>query len=306
MKEYEFIGKSVEAAVEEGLKSLNLSKEEAEITVLEEGKKGLFKSTPAKVKICKKMTDGERAVEFLDGIMELLNIPATNELVENEENPKITVITTSTYSVIGHRGEILDSLQVLAGAVANIGREEYKRVVVDCENYREKREDTLKRLAQKLAEKAVRTGRKVSIEPMSPYERRIIHSALSESTEVKTVSEGKEPNRFIVIVPNNLRPGADRPFRSDRRDNRGRDDRRFNRDRRDDRRDFRGRDDNRGEGRDNRDFRGRDDRRGGDRRDRGPRPEGRPQAKRAPFFGTYLGNSNKTADDAAPEKRDEE
>lgn len=287
MKEYEFIGKSVEAAVEEGLKSLNLSKEEAEITVLEEGKKGLFKSTPAKVKICKKMTDGERAVEFLDGIMELLNIPATNELVENEENTKINVITTSTYSVIGHRGEILDSLQVLAGAVANIGREEYKRVVVDCENYREKREDTLKRLAQKLAEKAVRTGRKVSIEPMSPYERRIIHSALSESTEVKTVSEGKEPNRFIVIVPNNLRPGADRPFRSDRRDNRGRDD-------------------NRGEGRDNRDFRGRDDRRGGDRRDRGPRPEGRPQAKRAPFFGTYLGNSNKTADDAAPEKKDEE
>ena len=200
MKEYEFIGKSVEAAVEEGLKSLNLSKEEAEITVLEEGKKGLFKSTPAKVKICKKMTDGERAVEFLDGIMELLNIPATNELVENEENTKINVITTSTYSVIGHRGEILDSLQVLAGAVANIGREEYKRVVVDCENYREKREDTLKRLAQKLAEKAVRTGRKVSIEPMSPYERRIIHSALSESTEVKTVSEGKEPNRFIVTV----------------------------------------------------------------------------------------------------------
>lgn len=161
------------------------------------------------MKICKKMTDGERAVEFLDGIMELLNIPATNELVENEENTKINVITTSTYSVIGHRGEILDSLQVLAGAVANIGREEYKRVVVDCENYREKREDTLKRLAQKLAEKAVRTGRKVSIEPMSPYERRIIHSALSESTEVKTVSEGKEPNRFIVIVPNNRRPGAD-------------------------------------------------------------------------------------------------
>ena len=128
MIEQEFIGKTVEAAVEEGLKTLNLSKEEAEITVLEEGKKGLFKSVPAKVSIRKKMTDGERAVEFLDKVFEILNIPVTNELTEDEENTKINVITTSSYSVIGHRGEILDSLQILAGAVANIGREDYKRV----------------------------------------------------------------------------------------------------------------------------------------------------------------------------------
>ena len=138
MKEYEFTGKTVEEATEEGLKTLGLTREEAEVVVLEEGKKGLFKSVKAKVKISKKMTDGERAVEFLEGIYPLLGIAATNELDEDGEHTKINVIATNSYSVIGHRGEVLDALQVLAGAVANIGRDEYKRVVVDCENYLEK------------------------------------------------------------------------------------------------------------------------------------------------------------------------
>lgn len=264
MKEFEFIAKTVDLAIEEGLKTLQLTREEAEITVLEEGKKGLFKSIPAKVKISKKMTDGERAVEFLDGLFEILNIPATNELVEENGSTQINIVTTASHQIIGRRGELLDSIQTLAGAIANIGRDDYKRVVVDCENYREKRELTLKKLANKLAEKAVKTGRKVAIEPMSPYERRIIHSTLSSSSDVKTVSEGKEPNRFIVIVPNNLKPGADKPIRSDRKDGGNK----FNR----------------------------DNRRGGDRRGRynkGSRPQGKPAAKRAPFFGTYLGNSNK-------------
>ncbi|HIZ03377.1 MAG TPA: protein jag [Candidatus Borkfalkia avistercoris] len=279
MNEYEFTGKTVEDAVEEGLRALGLAREEAEIVVLEEGKKGLFKSVKAKVKISKRKTDGERAVDFLEGLFDILGIAATNELEESEENTKINVITTNSYSVIGHRGEILDALQVLAGAVANIGREEYKRVVVDCENYREKREETLKRLANKLAEKAVRTGRKLSLEPMSPYERRVIHSALADSTEVKTQSEGKEPNRYIVVIPNNMRPGSDR---FERRGGKG------------------------GYGKDRKNFGDRGDRRGGynkdrqggkpydrrERRDRNPSSGGARPAKRAPYFGTYLGNSN--------------
>lgn len=281
MKEYEFTGKTVEEAVEEGLKELGLSREEAEICVLEEGKKGLFKSVKARVKISKKMTDGERAVEFLDGLYPLLNIAAANELEEDEEHTKINVIATNSYSVIGHRGEILDALQVLAGAVANIGREEYKRVVVDCENYREKREETLKRLANKLAEKAVRTGRKLSLEPMTPYERRVIHSALADSTEVKTQSEGKEPNRYIVVIPNNLRPGSDRFDRRERRggyNDRGRGDRRDNR---------RG-----GYNKDRREGKPYDRERRGGRDNRGSSYGAKPAAKRTPYFGTYLGNSN--------------
>lgn len=281
MNEYEFTGKTVEEAVEEGLKELGLSREEAEICVLEEGKKGLFKSVKARVKISKKMTDGERAVEFLDGLYPLLNIAAANELEEDEEHTKINVITTNSYSVIGHRGEILDALQVLAGAVANIGREEYKRVVVDCENYREKREETLKRLANKLAEKAVRTGRKLSLEPMTPYERRVIHSALADSTEVKTQSEGKEPNRYIVVIPNNLRPGSDR---FDRRERRGGYNDRGRGDRRDDRRG--------GYNKDRREGKPYDRERRGGRDNRGSSYGAKPAAKRTPYFGTYLGNSN--------------
>lgn len=296
MSEYEFTGKTVDEAIEEGLKMLSLERENAEITVLEEGKKGgLFsKGIKARVKIAKKRTDGERAVAFLEGMFDLLKITATTQLDENEENTKINVVTPNTYAVIGHRGEVLDALQVLTGAVANIGREEYKRVVVDCENYREKREETLRRLATKLAEKAVRLGRKLSLEPMTPYERRIIHAALADSTEVKTVSEGKEPNRYIVVVPDNLKPGSDK---FDRRGGKGRSDRKSSfRDRRNDRRG--------NDGEDKGDRRGREDRRFN--KEERPRASGLPRSKRQPYFGTYLGNSNQQAKSVEKKESEEE
>ena len=299
MTDLEFTGKTVDEAVEEGLKTLGLTREEAHIEVLEEGKKGgLFsKGVKARVKVGKKQTDGERAQAFLDWLFGILNFTATTELDETQEHTRINVITPNTYAVIGHRGEFLDALQVLAGAVANIGRDEYERVVVDCENYRSKREETLKRLAQKLADKAVRSGRKVAVEPMTPYERRIIHSALAENPDVKTVSEGKEPNRYIVVVPNNLRPGADRPDR--RFDKRaGRDGRRESRPYGD---------------RPYGDRRERPNGKGGYDRDRRredrPRASGLPRSKRQPYFGTFLGNSNdlnKSAENKTSEKKEEE
>lgn len=318
MTDYEFTGKTVDEAVDEGLKALGLTREEADIQVLDEGKKGgLFtKGVKARVRIGRKKTDGERAVDFLDGMFGMLGVTATTELEENEENTKINVITPNSYALIGHRGEMLDALQVLAGAVANIGREEYKRVVVDCEGYREKREETLKRLANKLAEKAVRYGKKLSLEPMTPYERRIIHAALADSTEVKTASEGKEPNRYIVVIPNNLRPGSDR---FDRRGGFNRERRPYNRDRQSRPYD---RDRNYGDRRDGYDREKREDRpyndrdrRGGYRdRDRNreerPRATGLPRSKRQPYFGTFLGNSNDMknaeAENKAPENKDEE
>lgn len=318
MTDYEFTGKTVDEAVDEGLKALGLTREEADIQVLDEGKKGgLFtKGVKARVRIGRKKTDGERAVDFLDGMFGMLGVTATTELEEGGENTKINVITPNSYALIGHRGEMLDALQVLAGAVANIGREEYKRVVVDCEGYREKREETLKRLANKLAEKAVQYGKKLSLEPMTPYERRIIHAALADSTEVKTASEGKEPNRYIVVIPNNLRPGSDR---FDRRGGFNRDRRPYNRDRQSRPYD---RDRNYGDRRDGYDREKREDRpyndrdrRGGYRdRDRNreerPRATGLPRSKRQPYFGTFLGNSNDMknaeAENKAPENKDEE
>jgi spoIIIJ-associated protein len=206
MSEFEFTGKTVEDAIEEGLKELNLTREQAEIVIIDEPVKGLIRSKKAKVNVSKKMTDGERAIDFIEQLLEKMNFNATSELNNEGEKIIINLITTSSSSIIGYRGEVLDAFQTLAGAVANIGREEYKRVVVDCENYRGKREETLINLAKRLAEKAIEKARKVTLEPMNPYERRIIHSALAENTNVKTVSEGKEPNRFIAIIPNNARP----------------------------------------------------------------------------------------------------
>lgn len=216
-------GKTVADAIDAGLKDLGLTAETAEIKVIEEGAKGGFLGLggkKAQVEITKKQSDGKRAADFLEGLFELLKVNATTEVSEEDDKITINLIATSGAALIGHRGETLDALQTLAGAVANIGNEDYKRVVVDCENYRQKREETLKNLANKLADKALRTGRKVILEPMNPFERRVIHSALTDNEHVKTESQGVEPNRYIVIIPDNLRPYSrgDRPERRDRND----------------------------------------------------------------------------------------
>ena len=265
-----FTGKTVEEAVESGLISLGVTRDEAEITIIDEGKKGIFGlgGTKAKVKVEKRATDGERAAKFIDGLFEILKINAFSEIVSDGEKVEINVQTANSHQVIGHHGEVLDAIQTIAGAVANIGNEQYKKVVVDCEHYRESRCKTLTALAEKLAKKAVEKGRKYKLEPMNPYERRIIHSALAGREDVKTISEGDEPNRYVVIIPANLKPYERRPRNDrkygDRRDKGGRGERRYS------------------------------DRRGG--RDRGerssaPRSARPARAKREIRFGTFLGNS---------------
>ena len=257
----EFTGKTVEEAVENGLKELGLTAEQADVRVLEEGKKKLFGSIKARVEIAAKevaevkveakveevaqveevkvetacpacntctttATDGERTIVFLEGLFKLLNITACTELVSEGEKVEINVTAANTTAIIGKHGAMLDAIQTLAGAVANTGRDDYKRVVVDCENYRENREATLNKLSENLAQKAIRVGKKIKLEPMNPYERRIMHAALSEREGVSTQSEGKEPNRYIVIIPDNLEdhnaPAIE--ARNDR-DRRGRNDR---------------------------------------------------------------------------------
>ena len=214
----EFTGKTVDEAIENGLKELGITAEQADVRVLEEGKKKLFGSIKARVEIAVKATeepivsascsanatDGERTVTFLEGLFELLHITACTELVSEGDKVEINVTAANTTAIIGKHGTMLDAIQTLAGAVANTGRDDYKRVVVDCENYRENREATLNKLAENLAQKAIRLGKKIMLEPMNPYERRIIHAALSEREGVSTQSEGKEPNRYIVVVPDNL------------------------------------------------------------------------------------------------------
>lgn len=227
-----FYGKSVEEAIDNALSELNISKEQAKITVLEEAQKGFFGigGKNAKVEVIALEDDGKRASDFLNGLLELMKIPATTEIKENGDKIVIDVLTTSPTAVIGYRGEVLDALQTLAGATANIGNDEYKKVVVNCENYREKREETLKNLANRIAEKALKYGKKFSLEPMNPFERKVIHSALSENEHVKTESEGVEPNRYVVVVPDNLKAGSDKSERYGKRSN-GKKDSRERRDR---------------------------------------------------------------------------
>lgn len=224
MKYVEITGKTVDEAIEKGLQELGVTAEQAEIRVLEEGKRKLFGSVKARVEIgveeesvaenaaqspkasesAEGKTDGERTVVFLEGLFELLHITACTELVAEGDKVEINVTAANGNAIIGKHGAMLDAIQTLAGAVANTGREDYKRVVVDCENYRENREATLNKLAGNLADKAIRLGKKIMLEPMNPYERRIIHAALSEREGVTTDSEGKEPNRYVVIIPENL------------------------------------------------------------------------------------------------------
>lgn len=220
MEKIEKCGKTIEEAVQLGAEELGASVEEVEYEVIEEPQKGgLFKKTiPAKVLVWKKLTDSGRAVEFLKTLFEMINVPVVTEVTRDDDKICINLTSTNSQFLIGYRGELLDALQCLAGAVANIGREDYKRVVVDCEEYRDKRENTLNELAEKLANKAVRTGRKIQLEPMNPFERRIIHSALADSEIATTESEGEEPARYIVIIPKGVELKDQRPIKNGERE----------------------------------------------------------------------------------------
>jgi len=223
----EFKDKTVEAAIEAGLKELGIAREDAQITVLDQG--GFLRKARVEILPAPKLSDAERAAAFVEGVVKKMRLDAQVKIV-SEEPSALTVSVSGKDSgmIIGYRGDVLDAVQYLASLVYNSGGGAYKRLTLDCENYREKREDILKGLARKLAGKAARTGKRVRLEPMNPSERRIIHSALQEFNDVSTSSEGTEPNRYIVITPKNARrgdsprgdaprhPREDRPFRERR------------------------------------------------------------------------------------------
>ncbi|MBQ8555649.1 MAG: Jag N-terminal domain-containing protein [Clostridia bacterium] len=142
-----------------------------------------------------------KAQAFLKELTHLMGVDVEVAVGTDAENNVFVQMTGDTLGIlIGRRGETLDALQYLTSLKVNRGQEGYTRVTLDTENYRAKREDTLIRLANRMANRAVKTGRKVSLEPMNPYERRIIHSALQANEAVDTHSEGDEPNRHVVIT----------------------------------------------------------------------------------------------------------
>jgi len=202
MKTLEMSGSNVEIALKNALEELNVTEDKVTYEVVEKGNKGFlgFGSKPTKIKVFLKRDYKKEAKDFLRSILDGMDIKAEIEVIENEKNLNINLKGNNMGVLIGHRGETLDSLQYLTSLVVNKDHDgEYKRIILDTENYRLKREETLRHLAFKMARKVAKTRRTFKFEPMNPYERRIIHSALQNDKFVVTTSEGDEPYRRVVI-----------------------------------------------------------------------------------------------------------
>ncbi len=143
------------------------------------------------------------AAVFLSDLLKAMNIEATVQAAQTDDGLRLNILSDTDGLLIGHRGETLDSIQYLVSLFLNKDRKEnaYHRVTVDTEGYRSRREETLRKLARRTAAKVVKTGRAVTMEPMNPYERRILHSSLQSFHGVTTYSEGEEPNRAVTIAP---------------------------------------------------------------------------------------------------------
>lgn len=206
MKSVVKTGKTVDEALRNALDELEAKESDVEVEIIEEPVKGLFGLIGAKdAKIMVKLIDNpvKFADEFIQEILKHMDIKASNkiDIEDNDLYVEITDISsTDTGILIGKRGSTLDSIQYLLSLVINKGREDYIRVVLDSEGYRGKREETLKNVARKMAQKAKISRRPVKLEPMNPYERRIIHSTLQKTDGVTTYSEGKDPYRRVVVV----------------------------------------------------------------------------------------------------------
>ncbi|MDD2630438.1 MAG: protein jag [Limnochordia bacterium] len=199
-------GKTVDEAVRSVLDEWQVSKDMVEIEVLDEGNKGILglfgKEAVVRVTMRNPMEEkGEFARDFLQNIVTKMGCPATVDLALSEDCVHLTITGEGLGMVIGRRGQTLDALQCLVSAGANKGQGEWVKILLDAEGYRARREETLKNLAQRLGRKVRATKRKAVLEPMSSYERRVIHLALQDEKDVDTFSEGKEPYRRVVIVP---------------------------------------------------------------------------------------------------------
>ena len=204
MKECTMTAKTVEEAIELACDRIGLPREEVEIEIIDLPKKGFFGigAQPAKVRVYQESSDkAEIAVAYIKDILTEIGLPhvEVTAKVEENNNAVITLSGEGLGVIIGRRGETLDALQYLTGLVANRADGDYMRVTIDSGNYREKRDKTLETLAKKLANNAVKTGRSSTLEPMNPYERRIIHAAVSQVEGALSTSVGEEPNRRVVI-----------------------------------------------------------------------------------------------------------
>lgn len=204
MKEVITTGKTLEQALEKAAEQLGKTPDQVEYEVLEEGKKGLFGigATDTKLRVYLPETPATRAVEFLETLLANMGLEASVEVVdETEEEISLNIVGEHLGALIGRRGDVLDSVQYLATLSANLGNPGYYRVSVDAQGYRARRLETVQGVARRMAEKVLKYRRAFSLDPMSPYERRIVHSACQEIPGVTTYSVGEGSDRRVVIAP---------------------------------------------------------------------------------------------------------
>ncbi len=261
MRTLEATGKSIDEAIFNGLRELQISIDEVEIDIIQQETKGVFgigakpaivrlierepekivipdyvankdmprerrerrdnrerrdrnrghrenyDSTPVlpreEINYSAEAAEGNAAADFLKGLLAAMGVEATVLASITEEGIRLRIDSASMGILIGHRGETLDAIQYLTSLCINRSRKEtgYTRVTIDTEGYRDKREETLTRLARKIASQVKATGRARTLEPMNPYERRVLHATLQNNPYVTTYSEGEEPNRRVVIAP---------------------------------------------------------------------------------------------------------
>ncbi|EOT22658.1 spoIIIJ-associated protein [Eubacterium sp. 14-2] len=200
----EVSAKTVDDAITEGLVKLGTTSDKVEYEVVEKGSSGFLGigSKPAVIKIRKKSDTEDYVYDFLHSVFLAMNLEVEIIITKSEDGKNVDVELKGDEMgvLIGKRGQTLDSLQYLTNLAVGKQVSEYVKVKIDTEDYRKRRRDTLENLARNIAYKVKRTKRSVSLEPMNPFERRVIHSALQNDRYVNTHSEGEEPYRHVVVT----------------------------------------------------------------------------------------------------------
>ncbi|MBO2519007.1 MAG: protein jag [Firmicutes bacterium] len=208
MKMVEVSGRTVEEAVEAALDQLGATRDQVDVEVLDEGTRGflgILGSREARVRVRMQFRPEEqnrKAREFLEGLLRRMSMECGLETrFGDDEILHINITGGDTGILIGRRGQTLQALQYLVNVVANRGEERYQSILLDVEGYRDRRAEVLQRLARRKARRVLETGQRVALDPMNPWERRVVHMALRDMEGVETHSEGEEPARRVVISP---------------------------------------------------------------------------------------------------------
>lgn len=205
MRSVEIVARTKEEALELALKELNVEEDQVNIEVLEEssskGLLGLISVSKVRIRVTIKEDVSQTAAHLIREILVNMGIPAQVEVFKRADHIILNITGEDLGRIIGRRGQTLNSLQYLMNLAVNKGRAEKERIIVDVAGYRRKREESLKRLALRSADRVKRYGKKEILYPMSPYERRIVHLALQNNDDIMTYSEGEEPHRRVIISP---------------------------------------------------------------------------------------------------------